>query len=407
MAVVADIAIGSPPQRLSVVLDSASSELWVPSEGCHPCNRMAQSRFFNTNDSSTAEPYGRRRGRPVKMYYGSGRVRGVLVSDTVRFAGLLVPNQSLLLVEAQDIHTVAHAWDGILGIGPPRRSQAGPPLVSRLRDAGVEPMLVFVPGGEDSRAQLLLGDGAIRDVVTPGTLRWLNTTSDFYWMVHAEVGFARRVRRSLLVDTGTSLLLMSKQDAKSVVEAIAPGPLGDHCTLHPLLRPPMYICACSDRRKMRPLRLYLGDRAFLLRPEDFFEETGRALGAGPLMEEQACALAVGAVEGKEDRNWILGGVFLRKLVVVFDHKGHRVGFAEPSKRRGAEGGGAKALEEKWSFGGALSVLVADRLGVAPAASAAALGMALTCLGLAGCRRARECGRLWPPLATPLGGEAAD
>ena len=50
-----ELAIGSPPQRFSAVVDSASSLLAVPCAGCHSCGR-AQRRFFrNASSKLSAE----------------------------------------------------------------------------------------------------------------------------------------------------------------------------------------------------------------------------------------------------------------------------------------------------------------------------------------------------------------
>merc|ERR1740123_2556534 len=48
MALVAQISVGTPPQALSVLLDSGSSDMWIPSKHCRSCTTNAGDRnhFF-------------------------------------------------------------------------------------------------------------------------------------------------------------------------------------------------------------------------------------------------------------------------------------------------------------------------------------------------------------------------
>merc|ERR1719171_1990658 len=100
MAIVARIAVGNPPQELSVLLDSGSSDLWIPSKNCQVCqmNAHPENRFFNAVASTTLLVFERpadvpfEQGRLIEqgIRYGSGAVQGVLVQDDVSLGGVAI-----------------------------------------------------------------------------------------------------------------------------------------------------------------------------------------------------------------------------------------------------------------------------------------------------------------------------
>jgi len=253
-------------------------------------------------------------------------VQGVLVRDTFVFAGITVAHQSFLLTEFERMWVPDHAWDGIMGLAMPRLAMDGPPIFTKLLDAGVNPIFTFVPDRTaSSQAQLHIGEGGYSNFAAPGTLQWLDASSDTFWTVEAYVGVSHPMVRKLLIDTGTSLLLMPPHDMAAIVHGLVPPPLGDRCMID--MRLAMVFCACADITRMRPLHLYLGNRRFSLEPEDLFEPAHVTLG-GNFPDEPACGLLVSVTPRERGAAWIVGDVFLRKVVTIFDFVHRRVGFAQ-------------------------------------------------------------------------------
>ncbi|XP_003803825.2 napsin-A-like, partial [Otolemur garnettii] len=123
-----EIGLGTPPQNFSVVFDTGSSNLWVPSRRCHffsvPC--WFHHRF-NPSASSSFRP----NGTKFAIQYGSGRLNGILSEDKLTIGGL--KGASVVFGEAlwepSLTFTFAH-FDGILGLGFPTLAVEGvrPPL---------------------------------------------------------------------------------------------------------------------------------------------------------------------------------------------------------------------------------------------------------------------------------------
>lgn len=328
MAVVAEMLIGSPPQALKVLLDTGSGDFWLPSRTCAK-NMSSEHRTFDTDASSSFNLFRQPNGGLVErsIRYGYGHIHSVVASDRVRLAGIEIRQQSFLLATALDFPS-GHSWDGLLGLGFPQAfpdfAGGGQPPLEELRRSGVEPVLTFVPG-RNGRAELRLGADSYRAVLGDGLggLAWAKSHSRQHWIVAAHVGMGAQQRdQDVIVDTGTSLILVSPEDFMSAAKALCQG---QKCLVDKA-RSRLYT-ACDKVEAMPDVRITLGTTTFILGTEDLFERTGRWLGDDEKNGE-ACELLISVIPVHR-KEWILGDVFLRKVVTVFDFPQARVGFAAP------------------------------------------------------------------------------
>jgi hypothetical protein len=187
------------------------------------------------------------------------------------------------------------------------------------------PIFTFVPERSRTPARLLVG-GGYDSVVRTGTLQWHPSTDETYWVIDAFVGVDRHVPTSLLVDTGTSLILMPPDHMLGVLRSLA-GKFGEHCVIKK--QSSMCFCACEDVPHMNSLKLYLGSpqqKPFVLQATELFERTeGMHLKTG----QEACRLLIStSPQIQQASMWTLGDVFLRRVVTVFNFEGRSVGFGE-------------------------------------------------------------------------------
>jgi len=337
MPIVASISVGTPPQRMKVLLDTGSNDLWVPSKDCHSCisNKIPSNTFFDPGASSTLKLL---KNMHKNITYGSGKVQGLVARETIHFAGQTIHNQTMLIVECEKMTPLNHMWDGIMGLSISGDSSYGPSVSGSLKNLGIAPIFAFIPKTTVSPAQLRVGEDSFDDAVMPGTLVWENCSSEHSWLIEGAVGVAKPVNRRLIVDTGTSLILMPVKDLNALVNSIVPDPVNAHCWQNK--SHPMVICDCEMRSQMRSLSVWLGKQRFVLSPHDLFQRIEDADMGLPYGFADACLLGAsvlpkmktGPMPSMDEQGfWILGDIFLRHVVLTFDFTSRRVGFGMPKE----------------------------------------------------------------------------
>ncbi|GMN55059.1 hypothetical protein TIFTF001_024175 [Ficus carica] len=109
-----EIGIGSPPQTMTVVFDTGSSNLWVPSSSCIfsiPC--YFHSKFRARLSSSYTKI-----GIPCKIPYGSRSISGFFSQDHVKVGDVIIKDQEFTEITREGFITfLVTKFDGVLGLG--------------------------------------------------------------------------------------------------------------------------------------------------------------------------------------------------------------------------------------------------------------------------------------------------
>ena len=110
------LGVGTPSQYMTIVFDTGSSDLWIPSSTCGSCGD------HNTFDSDKSSSYNDMTGgyntgiTPFVVTYGSGSVAGQVVLETVVIGDFTLPDVSLGLVIHEDSVIESFDMDGICGL---------------------------------------------------------------------------------------------------------------------------------------------------------------------------------------------------------------------------------------------------------------------------------------------------
>lgn len=109
-----EIGIGSPSQTFSVVFDTATSNLWVPSSKCLfsiPCHLHSKFRARLSNTYTKI-------GIPCNIHYGYGSISGFFSLDHVQVGDITVRDQEFIEVTKESfLPFLVAKYDGILGLG--------------------------------------------------------------------------------------------------------------------------------------------------------------------------------------------------------------------------------------------------------------------------------------------------
>ncbi|KAF5760506.1 putative phytepsin [Helianthus annuus] len=109
-----EIGIGTPAQKFTVVFDTGSSNLWVPSSKC----RLSLPCLFHSRYRSGRSQTYKANGKPAAIHYGTGSISGYFSEDNVQVGDLVVNDQMFIEATREPgVTFLAGRFDGILGLG--------------------------------------------------------------------------------------------------------------------------------------------------------------------------------------------------------------------------------------------------------------------------------------------------
>lgn len=206
------IALGTPPQEFKVVLDTGSSNLWVPSSECGSIACYLHQKY----DSSASSTY-KKNGSEFGIRYGSGEVSGFISNDILRIGDLKIKGQDF--GEATNEPGLAFAFgrfDGILGLGYDTISvnHITPPFYNMINQGLLdEPVFAFYLGSTEDGTESMATFGGIDKSHYTGKLTMIPLRRKAYWEVNLDaITFGKDTAEldgtGVILDTGTSLIAL-------------------------------------------------------------------------------------------------------------------------------------------------------------------------------------------------------
>ncbi|KAF9158267.1 Vacuolar protease A [Actinomortierella ambigua] len=308
-----EIGIGTPPQKFSVVFDTGSSNLWVPSTHCNSIACFLHRRYDSTSSSTFKQ-----NGTEFAIQYGSGSLEGIISNDVLEVAGIKVKNQDFgESVKEPGLAFAFGKFDGIFGLGYDTISVKGvvPPFYSMV-NAGLldAPQIGFylskTAGENGAGGEMTLG-GVNKDRFE-GDIQWHDVRRKAYWEVDlAKIALGDdevELNGGAVIDTGSSLIVLDLTMAELINKEI--GAKKNYAG--------QYTVDCSVVPSLPDFKIWLGKTEYVLKGEDYILNAGGNCLSG--------FMGMDFPEQLKDL-WIVGDVFLRKYYSIYDLGKNRVGFA--------------------------------------------------------------------------------
>ncbi|XP_040909381.1 pepsin A-like [Toxotes jaculatrix] len=302
------VSIGTPPQSFTVIFDTGSSNLWVPSVYCSS-QACENHRRFNPQQSSTFSS----NNQALSIQYGTGSMTGFLASDVVEVGGISVSNQVFGLSQSEAPFMAQMQADGILGLAfQSIASDDVVPVFYNMVNQGLVSQAMFsVYLSDDGQQGSEVVFGGVDSSHYTGQITWIPLTSASYWQIkmdsvtiNGEI-VACSGGCQAIIDTGTSLIVGPNSDISNINAWVgaSTNQYGE-ATVN-----------CQNIQSMPDVTFTLNGNAFTVPASAYVSETN-----------YGCNTGFG--QGGSSQLWILGDVFIREYYAVFDAHALYVGLAK-------------------------------------------------------------------------------
>ncbi|XP_069691362.1 renin-like isoform X2 [Periplaneta americana] len=333
---IATIYVGEERREFTVELDTGSSTFVLPSAKCDSCVGRAKFQCQRESNYSTYITY--------MVGNGSGR----FCEDEVRFAGLTVEHQQMVLLDEEDEDLQLYESDGTIGLGfnadsllvpflseiytfvPIRVTYAPTPFIQNIRLQGLVTPTVFAfhftrDGGEftlgGSDPAHYQGNLAYADVI-PFQTSWSVRLEGFH-IGSIDAGNCGNKHCSVVIDSGSAFISVPDSfdntvflTLNSMVPHLGIGTFGKSNSTGV-----RFYVRENEIRFLKPIHISIAGSNFTLQPEDYTSP------ANIPDKEDLYQIEIAMYPAQ---SWILGKTFMRKVFTEFDVDRSRIGFA-PSK----------------------------------------------------------------------------
>ncbi|KAJ4402068.1 aspartic proteinase precursor [Gnomoniopsis sp. IMI 355080] len=304
-----EISVGTPPQTFKVILDTGSSNLWVPSSKCNSIACYLHTKY----ESSSSSTY-KQNGSSFEIQYGSGSMKGFVSQDTLTIGDLTIKNQDF--AEATEEPGLAFAFgkfDGILGMGYDTISvnKIVPPFYNMVDQKLIDDaVFAFYLSSDGDGSEVVFG-GSDKDHYT-GKITNIPIRRKAYWEVDLD-GItidgetASFDDSGIILDTGTSLIAL-ETDLAEMLNKMIGAKKGYSGT---------YTLECNTRDSLPDITFTLAGHNFTIDAYDYTIESGGS-----------CISAFMGMSLPAGLAGILGDAFLRPWYSIYDLGKNQVGIAK-------------------------------------------------------------------------------
>lgn len=302
------VTVGKPSQEFSVIFDTGSGNLIIPSTDCSADGCRPHAKYDKSKSSSAQAITNSRDEGSAEITFGTGRISGDFYRDRLCVGDSLCFDANFIAATEETAEPFSETpFDGIMGLGFKDLSMGdGFNIVDDMNDAGQLPQGMFsVYLSDEGTSEITFG--GFRPELLGSEIVWSNVKIQSYWQVGID-DIALNNKPSgmceggcqVAVDTGTSMLAGPTSLVESMQDKI--GAKSD----------------CSNFGSLPKLGFIIGETVLNLQPEDYMDKS-----------DGECSFSLMTLDVPPPKGplFIFGDPFLRRFVTIYDRSGPRVGFA--------------------------------------------------------------------------------
>lgn len=295
--------IGSKSKKMYVLIDTGAGSSWVMGSTC-ASKACGLHSTFGPGDSDTLKAT----NKPFSIAYGSGKVSGSLVTDTITVAGMSFNYQFGLATTTSD-QFVQFAFDGILGLGI--KDGANENFLNVLDEADeVEEnfFCVALNRASDGTNEGEISFGSTNQDKYTGDITYSDISHEDDWAINVEdFGYDGKKASAggvvAYIDTGTSFIFGPEALVKKLHDIIPGSSTSDGTT---------YTVPCDSDK---PVIVTFSGVDYEISPKDWISPKSNG------------GLCTSNIYGHEvvKGAWLMGDTFLKNVYAVFDKDKRRIG----------------------------------------------------------------------------------
>jgi len=334
----ATLFVGASRQEFSVIIDTGSNLLWLPSSNCSLCRNYTNK--YNESTSSTNKLL----NKTINITYGKGFVEGDLFSDDVFIAeNFGVKNMHFLSVD-KELELDGTISDGLLGLGLYFENNKNFSFVYGLFQQGLinknssrifskywacdvlsisttnetfeKSNLDFLQDSNENYLYNSNNENTINDKISDSNNNYDTTLNSNFSAKTAATNYQFKTTSKAIFDTGSSLVFMPPNDFMNLIPYFSAKAQGGLCTLSYAFQ---IHCKCSSPRDFGSIYLNFATGKFVIDFESIIDYM-------PSSEYQ-CRFQI-ILDLFNFDTWILGDSVLRYSFITFDMEKREVSFLQ-------------------------------------------------------------------------------
>ena len=322
---IGDIYIGSPPSKLSVIFDTGSNILWVPSSDCINC--LKKTNRYNPKLSTTSSET----NNTKSITYAIGFVEGNLCYDTISLNkdGYFKANEFLFLNVKKEENLTGTVGDGVFGLGIFNENDPHMSLIESLYNQKQinNPAFSFYLLGTNNISRIFIGDILKNEYISnlfKNKIQQCQVNQDsLYWECISNDGIIISNNNNkkeifysnytFIFDSGSSYTMIPPNDFNHIFNFLN----SEHnCMLNKYNE---LLCQCNSKNEFGKIEIKFDkNNVFVLNLEKMIDN---------INAQNQCHFQI-TKESYDLNFWILGDSALRGKIINFNLNERKISFVQ-------------------------------------------------------------------------------